>query len=372
MTIFDPSKFRRSLTKSLDTISLGFSDPTTWIGTGSYALNYLISGSFYRGVPLGRVTMVAGESGSGKSLVVSGNLVREAQRQGIFTIIFDSEEALDERWLHNLGVDTSEEKLLRIRVAMIDDVAKIISDFVKEYRAEWIDKPIDQRPKVLMVIDSLGMLLTPTDQAQFQGGELKGDLGRKPKALNALIRNCVSMFGELEIGLVATNHQYASHNQYDPTPIIAGGAGFTYAASQVVLLQKFKLKEDEEGQKVSETRGIRAKATIFKTRYAKPFESTEIRIPYDTGMDPYSGIFDLFMDRGYLLKEGNRYIYNSIDGTSIKMFQKEYNRNDDGILDKMMREHDEHPVTLARIAKSREWVTGTDTDNKENETTLVE
>jgi hypothetical protein len=78
-------------------------------------------------------------------------------------------------------------------MAMIDDVAKTITEFVAEYKT----MPEDERPKVLFIIDSLGMLLTPTDVNQFQAGDLKGDMGRKPKALTALVRNCVNMFGSV-------------------------------------------------------------------------------------------------------------------------------------------------------------------------------
>jgi hypothetical protein len=216
---FDVSKFRKSITKSIEGISVGFNDPTDWISTGSYALNYLISGDFHKGIPLGKVTVFAGESGSGKSFLCSGNLVRNAQEQGIYPILIDTENALDEKWLHALGVDTSEDKLLKLNMAMIDDVAKLISEFVKEYKV----MAVEERPKVLFVLDSIGMLLTPTDVNQFESGDLKGDMGRKPKALTALVRNCVNMFGDLNIGLVATNHTYASQDPYNPDDKISGG-----------------------------------------------------------------------------------------------------------------------------------------------------
>ena len=101
---FDVSKFRKDITKSIDGLSIGFHDPTDWISTGSYALNYLISGDFYRGVPMGKVTVFAGESGAGKSYFASGNIIRAAQEQGIFVVVIDSENALDESWLQALGV----------------------------------------------------------------------------------------------------------------------------------------------------------------------------------------------------------------------------------------------------------------------------
>jgi len=336
---FDISKFRKSITKSIDGISIGFKDPTDWISTGNYALNYRISGDFQRGIPLGKVTVFAGESGAGKSFICSGNLVRHAQEQGIYVILIDSENALDEAWLHALGVDTSENRLLKLNMAMIDDVAKMISEFVKEYKT----LPETERPKVLFILDSLGMLLTPTDVNQFEGGDLKGDMGRKPKALTALVRNCVNMFGDLNIGLVATNHTYASQDMFDPDDKISGGQGFIYASSIVVAMKKLKLKEDDDGNKISEVRGIRASCKVMKTRYAKPFETVQVKIPYETGMNPYSGLVDMFESQELLKKEGNSLVYTTTKGEVIKKFRKGWERNDDGCLDIVMEDFNRLP-----------------------------
>ena len=329
---FDVSKFRKSLTKNIEGLSIGFNDPTDWVSTGNFALNYLISGDFNKGVPLGKVTVFAGESGAGKSFICSGNLVRHAQQQGIFVVLIDSENALDEDWLKALAVDTSEEKLLKLNMAMIDDVAKTINEFMAEYKS----MPEEDRPKVLFVIDSLGMLLTPTDVNQFEAGDLKGDMGRKPKALTALVRNCVNMFGSANVGLVATNHTYASQDMFDPDDKISGGQGFIYASSIVVAMKKLKLKEDDDGNKISEVRGIRAACKIMKTRYAKPFESVQVKIPYETGMNPYSGLVDLAEAKGMLKKDGNRLSYITNDGEILKFYRKEWERNEGGCLDQVM------------------------------------
>ena len=340
---FDVSKFRKNITKSIDGISVGFNDPTDWISTNNYALNYLISGDFNRGIPMGKVTVFAGESGAGKSFICSGNLVKNAQKQGIYVILIDTENALDEAWLHALEVDTSEDKLLKLNMAMIDDVAKMISEFVKEYKT----LPEDSRPKVLFVLDSLGMLLTPTDVNQFEAGDLKGDMGRKPKALTALVRNCVNMFGDLNLGLVATNHTYASQDMFDPDDKISGGQGFIYASSIVVAMRKLKLKEDEDGNKISEVKGIRAACKIMKTRYAKPFESVQVKIPYETGMNPYSGLVDLIEGKGMLKKEGNSLVYTTAEGEVIKKFRKGWERNDDGCLDTVMKDITANPHAIS-------------------------
>jgi recombination protein RecA len=324
MKPFDISKFRKSITKSIEGLGIGFNDPTDWISTGNYALNYLISGDFFKGVPLGKVTVFAGESGAGKSYICSGNIIRHAQEQGIYVILIDSENALDESWLHALGVDTAENKLLKLNMAMIDDVAKTISEFMKEYKT----MPQEERPKVLFVIDSLGMLLTPTDLNQFEAGDLKGDMGRKPKALTALVRNCVNMFGSYNVGMVCTNHTYASQDMFDPDDKISGGQGFVYASSIVVAMKKLKLKEDEDGNKVSDVLGIRSACKIMKTRYAKPFESVQVKIPYSTGMAPTSGLVDMFEKMGILTKSGNKLQYVSKKtGEIISEFRKNWSED---------------------------------------------
>ena len=315
---FDISKFRKTLTKSIDGLGVGFNDPTDWVSTGNLALNYLISGDFHKGVPLGKVTVFAGESGSGKSYFCSANIVKAAQEQDIFVVLIDSENALDEKWLQALNVDTSAEKLLKLNMSMIDDVAKTVSEFMKEYR----EMAEEERPKVLFVIDSLGMLLTPTDVDQFQKGDMKGDMGRKPKALTSLVRNTVNMIGSYNVGMVCTNHTYASQDMFDPDDKISGGQGFIYASSIVVAMRKLKLKEDEDGNKVTDVRGIRAACKVMKTRYAKPFESVQVKIPYETGMDPYSGLVDLFEAKGLLKKDGNRLKYTDLKGETHLEYRK--------------------------------------------------
>ena len=335
---FDVSKFRKNLTKSITGMSSGFNDPTDWISTGNYALNYLISGDFHKGVPLGKVTVFAGESGAGKSYICAGNIVKAAQDQGIFVVLIDSENALDETWLQALDVDTSEDKLLKLNMSMIDDVAKTISTFMIDYKA----MEDAERPKVMFVVDSLGMLLTPTDVDQFNKGDMKGDMGRKPKALTSLVRNTVNMIGSHNVGLVCTNHTYASQDMFDPDDKISGGQGFIYASSIVVAMKKLKLKEDADGNKISEVKGIRAGCKVMKTRYAKPFEGVQVKIPYETGMNPYSGLVDLFEKKGILVKEGNRLKYVDSKGTETKEYRKVWESGGEP-LDNIMKEFNSIP-----------------------------
>ena len=174
----------------------------------------------------------------------------------------------------------------------------------------------------------------------------------RSKALTALVRNCVNMFGSHNVGLVATNHTYASQDMFDPDDKISGGQGFVYASSIVVAMKKLKLKEDEDGNKVSEVRGIRSACKVMKTRYAKPFEGVQVKIPYETGMNPYSGLTDLAEKKGILKKDGNKLMFVTSDGEIIKFFRKGWESNEDGCLDKVMADFKNQKETISTDEES--------------------
>lgn len=136
---------------------------------------------------------------------------------------------------------------------------------------------------------------------------------------------------------VDTDHHYLLENG-----VVSHNSGPIYASSIVLAMRKLKLKEDEEGNKTTDVKGIRAQCKIMKTRYNQPFTQVEVKIPYDRGMDPYSGLFDLFQQKGLIVKEGNKWTYTALDGTQIKKFEKAWDRNDDACLDKVMEEFHQH------------------------------
>jgi hypothetical protein len=134
---------------------------------------------------------------------------------------------------------------------------------------------------------------------------------------------------------------------FDPDDKISGGQGFIYASSIVVAMKKMKLKEDEDGNKISEVMGIRAGCKVMKTRYAKPFEGMQVKIPYETGMNPYSGLTDLAEKKGLLKKDGNRLMFVTSDGEIIKQFRKAWESNEAGCLDKVMEDFANQKETVS-------------------------
>lgn len=336
---FDVSKLRNKVTKSIPGLSLGFNDPTTWLDTGCYALNYLVSNNFKGGIPLeGKFTMFAGDSGSGKSYIATANLIKDCQRRGIFVVVIDTENALDESWLHALDVNTDDKMLLKVSAATVDDTAALIGAVIDQYKDQNADKPYEERGKMLIIIDSLGMLITANQEKQFMEGDQKGDMGIKAKQLTATIRVASAKIASQPIGLVCTNHVYDSQDQYKPDTI-PGGKMLEFASSVIIQMNKLLLKEDEDGNKLTDGQvaGIKSSMVVRKSRYAKPFEKLKVNIPYDTGMDPYSGLFELFEKKGVIVRQGTRYEWTSKStGEVMKDFRKRYKAN--GWLDMIMDE----------------------------------
>lgn len=249
MKPIDISKFQKTLSKSMSNISFGFKDPSTWIHTGNYALNYRVSGDFKKGFPLeGKMTLLAGESGSGKSFVASGNIAKWCQDHEVLPIIIDTENALDESWMRNFGIDPNG-YIMKISANLIDDIAKVMSDFIKDYKSNYSSIPYDERPKVLFIIDSLGMATTNVEVEQVEKGDIKGDLGRKQKQLYSLCRTFMASCATEPIGLLATAHVYASQDMFNPDAKISGGC---LVAGSKVRLSDGTLKNIEE-MKIGDT-----------------------------------------------------------------------------------------------------------------------
>lgn len=338
MKPYDFSKLRKKAQKSIPGLSFGFHDPVTWLDTGCYALNYLTSNRFDGGLPLeGKFTQFAGDSGSGKSYIATANLVRDCLRKGIAPVVVDTENALDKMWLDNFD-DIDTDLVEKVSAAKIDDVAKLFGQYIDGYIEDTKDIPYEDRPRLLFIIDSLGMLITDNQEKQFMEGDQKGDMGIKAKQLTNLLRVTMAKIASQPIGLVATNHVYDSQDQYKPDTI-PGGKMLEFASSIIIQMNKLLLKEDEDGKKLADgaVAGIRSSIVVRKSRYAKPFEKLKIDIPYDKGMDPYSGLFELFEKKGVVTKEGLRYTWTSRETGEVFIdYRKRYKAN--GWLDLIMKE----------------------------------
>jgi hypothetical protein len=84
-----------------------------------------------------------------------------------------------------------------------------------------------------------------------------------------------------------------------------------------------------------------------KSRYSKPFEGVQIKIPYETGMDPYSGMLEMLETKGIVAKVGNKLSYVSpVTGEEIKEFRKAWTNEK---LQVIIDEWEQNPIAQKEV-----------------------
>lgn len=304
--------FLKTITKDLEKsgIQVGSSEPPKyWFSTGNYVLNRIISGHFDRGIPQGRITAFAGPSGTGKSFLI-GNAVREAQKEGAFVVVLDSENALDDGFMQGIGVDTDKDYCY-VPIDTIPQTKKVVSQVIKGFKADQADT--ESEDKLLIVIDSLDMLMTETEEDNFGKGISKGDQGQRNKQLKAMLREFVQAIKRPNITMILTAQTYRNQDVRNGEGVWIVSDAVKYSLSQILLLTKLKMRD----KATRIVHGIFMKAEGYKTRFCKPFQVVSLEVPYETGMDPYSGLLDVAVELGVVTKKGSRF-YVTEDGADSK------------------------------------------------------
>jgi recombination protein RecA len=306
--------FKKTLAKS-ESIVTDFSPPKFWISTGNLALNRLISGSFTKGIPQGRITCLAGPSGAGKSFILS-NIVKNAQAEGAFVLMMDSEHALDIGYLTKIGVDVREDKFQYAGVTTFADVVTVVSEFITMYEKTYgRDNP--DSPKVVIALDSLDMLLTTTENEHFEKGEQRGDMGQKARQSKQLLRTIVSRIKRNPMTFLVTHQVYPNQDLMNGQGLWIINNAIRYSCSQIMLIIPAKLKEG------AELIGVRMKVETYKSRFAQTGMKTEVEVPYASGMEPYSGLLDLMEDAG-VIKAAGAWKSLELPGQDVIKFQTKH------------------------------------------------
>jgi len=275
--------------------------PRYWFSTGNHVVNKTLGGSYHRGVPQGRVTGLLGASGTGKSFMIC-NIIREAQAEGAICVVLDSEHALDDDFVKSIGVDPDDENYIYVDIDTISQCKKVVSKFTTDYKKEYgRDK---DAPKILIAIDSLGMLTTDTELKNYEDGVSKGDQGQRSKQTKQMLREFVQAIKHLNISIVVTSDVYKNQDPMNGEGVWIVNDAAKYSLSHIALLSKLKLKDKKDTKNIL---GIRMKVEGYKTRFTRPYQSVTIEVPYETGMDPYNGLIDVAKNIGVLVQKGSYY-----------------------------------------------------------------
>ena len=271
----------------------------TFVDTGSYIFNALVSGSIYGGVSGDKITAIAGESSTGKtffSLAVVKNFLN-SHPDG-YCLYFDTEAAINKSLLEGRGVDTK--RTVVINVVTIEEFRTKTLKAVDIY----LKKPEEERKPCIFVLDSLGMLSTNKEINDALAEKDTRDM-TKAQLIKGAFRMLTLKLGQAKIPMLVTNHTYDVIGSYVPTKDMGGGSGLKYAASTIIYLSK---KKEKDGTEVI---GNIIKAKTQKSRLSKENKDVEIRLFYDErGLDKYYGLLELGELGGLWKNVAGRYEIN--------------------------------------------------------------
>ena len=283
----------------------------TYVDTGSYIFNALVSGSVFGGVSGNKITAIAGESSTGKtffSLAVVKNFL-DTHSDG-YCLYFDTEAAITKSLLESRGIDTS--RLVVVNVVTIEEFRGKALKAVDIY----LKKPVEERKPCMFVLDSLGMLSTEKEITDALNDKQVRDM-TKSQLVKGAFRMLTLKLGQANIPMIVTNHTYDVIGAYVPTKEMGGGSGLKYAASTIIYLSKSKEKDGKE------VIGNIIKAKTAKSRLSKENQQVEIRLFYDErGLDRYYGLLELGELGGLWKNVAGRY---EMDGK--KLYAKEILKN---------------------------------------------
>tara|TARA_S200002703_G_scaffold9244_1_gene9128 strand:+ start:10133 stop:11302 length:1170 start_codon:yes stop_codon:yes gene_type:complete len=295
-----------------------------WIDTGSYVLNAIVSGSIHGGIPKGRVTMLGGESMTGKTLFVL-KILANAQKEGLIPVIFDTENAVDPEGAQRIGLDIS--KVKYVPCVTIEQTRNALYKFLTSVKEKGLEG------KFIVAIDSLGNLQSELEHSRMGKESTSSDMGSKARAMKSLMQTCTNLGATTQTTILCTNHVYDDPAAMFPSieKHMPGGKSIVYLPSVTVQLARKPMKSDGGKTMDAETAvgqknyaGVLIRALTRKNRFIKQYLQGEMFLSFHTGLDRYYGLLDLAVGVGAVIQTGST--YQLPDGKKIgyyKNFRKD-------------------------------------------------
>ncbi len=294
-------------------------DVDSFIDTGSYIFNALLSGTIYGGLPANKITALAGESATGKTYFLMGivkNFLDQNPDGGV--VYFESESALTKDLIVKRGIDPK-----RMVIMPVTTVQEFRTQSLKVLDSYLTQDESDRKP-LFLALDSLGMLSTTKEVEDTSEGKETRDMTRA-QVLKAAFRVLTLKLGRAKVPMVITNHTYDVVGSMFPTKEMGGGSGLKYAASSIVYLSK---KKEKDGTEVV---GNIIHCKNHKSRLTVENKMVDVRLMYERGLDRYYGLLDLALKHGVFksvstrieLPDGTKTFGKTINNDPKKFFTEE-------------------------------------------------
>ncbi len=272
---------------SFDLLQESPTEVTDWISTGSRWLDSIVCRGKLAGIPVGKISEIAGMEGSGKSYMAA-QIAANAQKKGIDVIYFDSESAIDPTFWEKIGLDVS--KMLYVQATSVEFVLETIEELLK-----------NNQNRMLFIWDSFALTPSKTDiEGTFNPNE---SMAVKPrimaKGLSKIImpiansQSTLIVLNQLKHNLSVTgNIKYLTDSERYSTP---GGKGLAFAYSLRLWLTGRKGKDsyvhDRNGYRI----GNEVKVRLEKSRFGTVGRECTFRILWageEIGILDHESVFE--------------------------------------------------------------------------------
>jgi len=278
-------------------------DVESFVDTGSYIINALVSGSIYGGFPSNKITAVAGESGTGKTffcLSVVKHFLDSDPDAGV--IYFETESAISKQMIESRGIDSS-----RMIIFPVDTIEEFRTQSIRIVD-KFMEQKEGERKPLMFVLDSLGMLATNKEVEDASNDKNVRDM-TKAQLIKSCFRILTLKLGKANIPMLVTNHTYDVVGAYVPTKEMGGGSGLKYSASTIIYLGK---KKEKDGTTLI---GNIVKCEAKKSRLTREGSKIETRLFFDErGLEKHYGLLELGEAAGLWKNVAGRY---EIDGKKV-------------------------------------------------------
>ncbi len=285
-----------------------------WIPTGSRWLDSITCKGKLAGIPVGKISEIAGLESTGKSFMAA-QVAANAQKMGIDVVYFDSESAIDPDFLERAGCDL--ERLLYTQAQSVEFVLETIEDLLSTGN------------KLLFIWDSLA--LTPSVSDIAGDFNPNAEVGKKARILSKGMSKLVVPIANADATLLVLN-QLKTNITRSPTEALTtpymtpGGKSLPYSYSLRIWLTGRKAKasfvKDENGFRI----GSEVKAKIEKSRFGTAGRMCNFKILWgdsgEIGVQDKESWFDAIQISENLKQSGAWFALVHEDGTEEKFQRK--------------------------------------------------
>jgi RecA/RadA recombinase len=311
-----------------------FSTVDEWIDTGSMALNAIISGSLYKGIPVGRVVQFAGPSMTGKTFFIQ-KIIANAQKMGKYVVVFDSENAIDADGARAFGIDPT--KVKYVPTTTVENTRNSIKKFLKKVSES------GKQGEFVIIVDSIAQMESELGEARMDKDSAAADMGTFAKSIKSFLKTCINWGKLTKTTVVFTNEVYGNPAEMYPSLVknMPGGEAAVYKPSVTVQLARRPMKDDD-GKTIDNTlstgqknfSGVILRCLTVKNRFIKQFLEVELYLSFASGLDRHYGLLDLMRGMGVVVLDGKT--YKDYNGESLGYYKNW--RKDKAVWDRLLPE----------------------------------